>query len=577
MKPKKMFLAAVVLIFPVLLHPFTSAPAEEMWLVWSDYNQNGNPVLISQLRQDDWHTENFPPGQTFDANFAPSPGLDKAGNLWVVWAACRDNAVPAVYWSRQQGDSWGAPRRVDGESARWECTPAIAFDRGGNPIVAWSAVAGASTEIFCSGWSGDGFGPAVMVSAPDDAPDGRPSLAIGDDGNPDVFWEGWQDGHAQIFLSRLESGTWSPEETADPRPGVDQILPAARGGAASWMEDGTAVEFEGGKRRAGRGIAGGVPGAGLPDCGSGAWLLLKNPAGDPAAYRYRTLLPPRARTGSGPTGRALATYYYIGYGDDITCSRSYGPDIGNWYGTHLSSMLPTIFPGQTFVLYNEGYPLSITSDLLSGGGACPGINAVIDSRPLAGKILIMGGTNDVGWGVALSDTAYYLGQMIDRARAKGVEPILGTIIPRVDAIENYNRSTDLSTNYIPPLATEKNCALADPWQVYMAYWDTDYFWGDLYGYPYYWDGINPNGAEGNQEIANAWYAAFSNPTPSPTPATLILDSGDYDGDSTSDIAVFRKSSGLWAVKGVTRVYFGTGSDTPASGDFDGDGRTDLAL
>ncbi|MFH1038195.1 MAG: hypothetical protein V1789_05940, partial [PVC group bacterium] len=72
---------------------------------------------------------------------------------------------------------------------------------------------------------------------------------------------------------------------------------------------------------------------------------------------------------------------------------------------------------------------------------------------------------------------------------------------------------------------------------------------------------------------------FTTPTPSPTPtpATLILDSGDYDGDSTSDIAVFRKSSGLWAVKGVTRVYFGTGSDTPASGDFDGDGRTDLAL
>ncbi len=67
------------------------------------------------------------------------------------------------------------------------------------------------------------------------------------------------------------------------------------------------------------------------------------------------------------------------------------------------------------------------------------------------------------------------------------------------------------------------------------------------------------------------------PTPTPTPASLILDSGDYNGDSTSDIAIFRKSSGLWAVRGITRAYFGGSSDIPASGDFNGDGTTDLAL
>ena len=67
------------------------------------------------------------------------------------------------------------------------------------------------------------------------------------------------------------------------------------------------------------------------------------------------------------------------------------------------------------------------------------------------------------------------------------------------------------------------------------------------------------------------------PTPAPTPAGLILDSGDYDGDSTSDIAIFRESSGMWAIKGITRAYFGTGSDIPASGDYDGDGTTDIAV
>jgi len=71
------------------------------------------------------------------------------------------------------------------------------------------------------------------------------------------------------------------------------------------------------------------------------------------------------------------------------------------------------------------------------------------------------------------------------------------------------------------------------------------------------------------------------PTPnlvtSPTPLSLVIDSGDYDGDSTSDIALFRPSSGLWAIRHITRVYFGSSGDVPAPGDFDGDGSTDIAL
>ncbi len=73
--------------------------------------------------------------------------------------------------------------------------------------------------------------------------------------------------------------------------------------------------------------------------------------------------------------------------------------------------------------------------------------------------------------------------------------------------------------------------------------------------------------------------AYPSPTMTPTPAFFpaSIDSGDYNGDGTSDIAIFRRSSGLWAIKGVTRVYFGAGGDTPASGDFNADGISDIAV
>ncbi len=52
---------------------------------------------------------------------------------------------------------------------------------------------------------------------------------------------------------------------------------------------------------------------------------------------------------------------------------------------------------------------------------------------------------------------------------------------------------------------------------------------------------------------------------------------DYNGDGTSDIAIFRGSSGLWAVRGVTRVYFGGTDDQPAPGDYNGDGTTEIGI
>ncbi|MDP8235530.1 MAG: VCBS repeat-containing protein [Candidatus Erginobacter occultus] len=52
---------------------------------------------------------------------------------------------------------------------------------------------------------------------------------------------------------------------------------------------------------------------------------------------------------------------------------------------------------------------------------------------------------------------------------------------------------------------------------------------------------------------------------------------DFDGDGTNDIAIFRSSSGLWAIRGGQRIYFGKSGDQPVPGDYDGDGTVDIAI
>ncbi len=72
-----------------------------------------------------------------------------------------------------------------------------------------------------------------------------------------------------------------------------------------------------------------------------------------------------------------------------------------------------------------------------------------------------------------------------------------------------------------------------------------------------------------------WDGSPAAPTPPPapaqTPALLVLDSGDYDGDGTSEIGVFRPATGLWAVRRVTRAYWGRLGDLPVPGDYRGAG------
>ncbi len=58
---------------------------------------------------------------------------------------------------------------------------------------------------------------------------------------------------------------------------------------------------------------------------------------------------------------------------------------------------------------------------------------------------------------------------------------------------------------------------------------------------------------------------------------LVSMAADFNGDGTNDIGIFRPSSGLWAIRGVSRVYFGSSGDDPMPGDYNGDGVDDIGI
>ena len=53
--------------------------------------------------------------------------------------------------------------------------------------------------------------------------------------------------------------------------------------------------------------------------------------------------------------------------------------------------------------------------------------------------------------------------------------------------------------------------------------------------------------------------------------------GDYNGDGTIDRAVFEPSTATWFVQNQFTIQFGLPGDIPVPGDYNGDGTTDLAV
>lgn len=60
-------------------------------------------------------------------------------------------------------------------------------------------------------------------------------------------------------------------------------------------------------------------------------------------------------------------------------------------------------------------------------------------------------------------------------------------------------------------------------------------------------------------------------------AALSSPAADFDGDGLDDITVFRPSTGLWAIRGGDRVYFGTDGDIPVPGKFIHTNRDSIAI
>ena len=173
----------------------------------------------------------------------------------------------------------------------------------------------------------------------------------------------------------------------------------------------------------------------------------------------------------------------IAFGDSITS----GSDSNNGgYPVQLQQMLEKA--GKPSTVYNAGIWRERTHQ------GSKRIDAVLDSIP-ADIILILEGTNDIRSGYPWQTTRLNLQLMIDKAKAKGVIPILATLTPS-DQGNSGVLIPKIWNPMIRELARQNSIPLVD------LYRSVESSWASLTD-----DGLHPN-SEGCLYLAKAWYEAL---------------------------------------------------------------------
>lgn len=182
---------------------------------------------------------------------------------------------------------------------------------------------------------------------------------------------------------------------------------------------------------------------------------------------------------------------------------------GYGYENALTSLLVSNGYSSNYAVYNYGMGGETTADGVNR------IDSVLDNlcNQDAGYILLMEGTNDLLHHAGWPEVQFNLGVMIDKSRARGIEPLLATLTPDPD--HDY-KDIPLMNEKIRELATLKEVILVDQYNALAPDWDVYTNPRGCYG-----DLLHPN-YTGFDAMGNVWYTSLSELLPRPKLPWLML-------------------------------------------------------
>ena len=433
-----------------------------------------------------------------------------------------DGANDRIYANRWNGSSWTGAGAIDAGPGNDAYEPRVAFSGTGKAIAVFSQWNGTDYRVYANRWNGSSWTGAVLIDAGPGHNAYSPWVAGDGTGKAVVVFNQEAGGYYRVYANRWNGSSWSGAVLIDAGPGKDAYEPR--------------VAFDG----SGNAIAvfiqsdGTTPRVYTNRWNGSSWTGAVTIDAGPGKQSYE------AQIALDGTGKALAVFVQSGG----THTRVYA---NRWNGSSWTGAV-TIDTGPGNDAYEPQIAFAGSSEAMAVFRQKDGVNWRI----------YVNRWNGSSWsGGALIDTG----------------PGNSAFEPQV-AFGGSGNATAVFRQFD-----------GEKFRVYANRWNGSSWTGavtidaglanNAYEPQIAFDGAGTvtavfdqsNGA--NERVYATRGMASSSMGP--------LLSTDYNGDGTSDIAIFRGGSGLWAVRGITRVYFGGAGDDVVPGDYNGNGTTDIGI
>jgi lysophospholipase L1-like esterase len=398
------------------------------------------------------------------ASFAPALAIGPRDLPFVTWL----NNKGDILFSGSDGSRWSTPEIAALSRGRHRGIPALAV--GDTAVIAWAETEnGMFEDIFYAVRTGGRWSSPCRAHEQNDVPDILPSVVAGAHGAFSIRWKSF-DGRS--YVERYAGALIIPQDRGELPHGLLEKLVEAQ------LPMETAIVWRGAD-----GFSRSVYLKQLMDereraaAAEDRARTFDEPTPTPAATEAEpppgmqtetpiapTFAPTETTVESTatPAGRQIDI---IAFGDSITYGRgssSNGPRTG--YPAILQAILNYNFSPDTFHLINEGIGGEETWMGLAR------IDSVLDSYHADG-ILIMEGTNDMFFQISFNTVQENLKQMVFRARARGVFPVLATLIPTVPSLRPLQYQTTRSFyagGYVQALSRLYGTPYADQWNAFCS-------------------------------------------------------------------------------------------------------------
>lgn len=431
------------------------------WVVWIAYSEGRHIVQVKNMSSRRvWQLG----GPYFEGAFCPQIVADTNNRVWVVWTENRDGQDDIVF-SSFDGVQWTLPQRLSSESLSPRILPHISLDEAGRPWVVWCSHDSNDYEIFYTRWDGFSWTPEKRVTD-NKVSDAQPCFSFVSGNIPVFVWVQTEGNYSRICLRYKLGPDWSPVHELDQSYRTPTSTPKI-----STLGDRLGVSWQ------------------TKEDIHTIHIGFHELQGQIPAER-KVAIP------SIPKGEWPDENKYIGFGDSITFGMidfKETPQLG--YIPRLESLLYETY-GPTQVV-NEGWPGEVTEHGLAR------IREVLDLHK-ALFFLLMEGTNDVVFGrFSMDTTAYNLEQMIQICRNKSVFPVLTTIIPRSGKRWEKpffrNRIFELNDK-IRELADRVKVSFVDMFEIFYTWPESDGGWTSLLSI----DHVHPS-IKGYKVMTESWF------------------------------------------------------------------------